>query len=109
AISVTPATIDNLVRGYGGGVAAFITAMADTVVTRGVTRDRAEWWRAPFVKQLYGEVDTMQDQAMAYDRLAKIEEASEPLKRAMKAGDREAAAAIREEFGVFADLGGVAK
>ena len=105
AISVTPATIDNLVRGYGGGVASFITSVSDTLVTQGVARDRVEWWRAPFVKQVYGEVNSVQDQALAYDHLQKIEESAEPLKRAMRAGDGRAADAIVKEFGLVAKLG----
>lgn len=109
AISVTPATIDNLVRGYGGGVASFITSVADTMVTQGVARDRVEWWRAPFVKQLYGEVDSMQDQALAYDHMQQIEQSAEPLKRAMRAGDSRAAEAIAKEFGEVSKLGHMAE
>lgn len=109
AISVTPATIDNVVRGYGGGVASFITSLADTVVTQGIARDRVEWWRAPFVKQLYGEVGATADQSIAYDRLSEIERASDPLKRAIRAGDQRAAEAISGEFGPIAKLGPVAQ
>ncbi|MFZ5527000.1 MAG: LPD38 domain-containing protein [Pseudomonadota bacterium] len=94
AISVTPASIDNVARGYGGGVTTFLSSLADTLVTQGVSRDRVEWWRAPFVKQLYGEVDTMADQALAYDRLSQIEQAAK---------------AIRDEFGPMADLGKAAQ
>lgn len=109
AISVTPASIDNVVRGYGGGVATFLTSIADTLVTQGVNRDSFEWWRAPFARQLYGEVDTQQDQALAYERLSQIEQGADPLKRAEKAGDARAASAIREEFGPLADMGKVAQ
>ena len=107
-ISLTPATINNVIRGYGGGVASFVTSIADTTATRGIDRDRTEWWRAPFVKQLYGEVDRIQDQALAYDRLGEIEKSAEPMRRALKAGDREAAQAIVEDAGQIAKLGPVA-
>lgn len=108
-ISVTPATVGNIVRGYGGGVAGFITSIADTVATQGVHRDRVEWWRAPFVKQLYGEVGVMESQALAYERLQQIEEVAEPIRRAKKANDLKAVEAMREQAGPFASLGRVAK
>lgn len=107
-ISLTPATINNVIRGYGGGVASFVTSIADTMATRGIARDKTEWWRAPFVKQVYGEVGELQDQAMAYDRLGEIEKSAEPMRRALKAGDRQAAQAIVDDVGQIAKLGPVA-
>lgn len=109
AISVTPATINNLVRGYGGGVATFILSLADMTASQGISRDTPDWYRAPFVRQLYGSVDMVQDQSLAYDRLHDIEAATVPLDRAIKAGDRRAAAAIAEDAGGLAKLGPVAR
>lgn len=108
AISVTPATINNVVRGYGGGVASFIMSVGDVFATQGVSRDEPEWWRAPFAKQLFGTVDMIQDQGLAYERLQQIDAAAEPLKRAEKAGDKRAAEAIRDDAGAIAGLGKMA-
>lgn len=109
AVSVTPATINNLVRGYGGGVATFMLSIADMTAEQGVARESRDWYRAPFVRQLYGSVDMVQDQALAYDRLHDIEASAVPMERAIKAGDKRAAAAIAEDAGGIAKLGPVAK
>ncbi|WP_375212617.1 LPD38 domain-containing protein [Aquabacterium sp.] len=106
-VSLTPATINNLVRGYGGGVASFIIALGDVVASKGVQRDDADWSKAPFAKQLYGKVDMAQDQALAYEHMQQIDDAAVPRKRALKAGDRQAADAIVNDVGEIAKLGRV--
>ncbi|MCH8180271.1 MAG: hypothetical protein IIA02_10875 [Proteobacteria bacterium] len=108
-VSLTPATINNLVRGYGGGVASFIIALGDVVASKGVQRDDADWSKAPFVKQLYGKVDMAQDQALAYEHMQQIDDAAVPRKRALKAGDRQAADAIVNDVGEIAKLGRVSE
>lgn len=103
---VSPASIENIVRGYGGGPASFILDLANVFYVRqNIERPAPEWRRAPFVKQLYGVIDAETDRMVAYDRMQDVEAVITPLKKAKRAGKWDEARAIRAEDPAMAELG----
>jgi hypothetical protein len=109
-LDFTPATLENLARSYGGGPVSFALDMANMVYVRqSIERPDIDIRRAPFIKQLYGEIDSETDRQAGFQRLDKIHEVLDPIAAAKSAKRPELAAAMREEAGPVGNLGGVLK
>lgn len=107
ALDLTPATIENLVRSYGGGPAAFALDLLNAEYARqSIKRTDLDVRRLPFVKQLYGQIDAETDRMAGFDRMNEIASKVDPIKAASKAGDNAEAAKLYKEAGPIANLGG---
>ena len=106
-VDLTPATLENLVRAYGGGPASFILDTLNAVYMRQtIERPEAELRRLPFAKQLMGTIDAETDLMLGYERMDRIKATTDPLTRAMREGNYEAAERIEREAPEMARLGG---
>lgn len=106
AIDMTPATLETLLRSYGGGPAQFTLDMLNAVYARQhIRREDIEARRLPFVKQLYGQIDAETDRVMGYERLQRAREQADPIKRALREGARDEALKMAEESDGAAYLG----
>lgn len=102
-LDLSPASIENLVRSYGGGPAAFGLDLVNALYARqSIARDTLDAKRLPFVKQALGVIDDETDRSVAYQRMDNAEAKIEPLKHAMREG---AASDVRE---LAAQAGGIA-
>lgn len=110
AIDLTPATIENLVRTYGGGPASFVLDLLNAEYARQtIKRPDLDARRLPFVKQLYGQIDAESDRMAGFDRMKDIASKVDPIVAAVKAGDNEEASKLFKEAGPIATLGGALK
>ncbi|MBI5270702.1 MAG: hypothetical protein HY856_13605 [Burkholderiales bacterium] len=104
-IDVSPASIENVVRGYGGGPASFAMDLLNVVYVRhSVERPAADWSKAPFAKQLTGVIDDETDRLVGYERLMDAEEKDARLDAASKMGGDKVRALLERE-GRTASLG----
>lgn len=109
-LDFTPATIENLVRSYGGGPASFALDLMNAVYVRqSIERPDLDVRRLPFIKQMYGRIDSETDRAMAYDRMNKIDAAVAPVNAARAAKDMDLAKSMAIEGGAMYKLGGALK
>lgn len=105
-LDMTPASLENLVRAYGGGPATFTLDILNAIYARqAIERPTPDVRRLPFVKQVYGQIDAETDRQAAYLRLEEAEKASTRLKRAQREGAAEEAQQILKDAGPIAVLG----
>jgi len=106
-LDLTPASIENLARGYGGGPANFSLDVLNALYVRqNISRPDLDTRRLPFVKQLYGVIDDETDRLVGQQRMDKVQKVMDPLKRAMREGASDDAKALVKEAGTIAGLGG---
>jgi len=106
ALDLTPATIENIVRSYGGGPASFTLDLINSVYMRQtIERPDLDARRLPFIKQLYGQIDAETDRVVGYERMEKITAASDPFERALREGHRAEARDLLEAFGPIVRMG----
>jgi hypothetical protein len=102
----SPAAIENIVRGYGGGPASFVMDSLNVAYARqSIDRPEWEWRRAPFAKQLYGVIDDETDRGTGYERMREAEAVLSPLQKAKAARNFEEVRAIQEEHPALSRLG----
>jgi len=105
-LDLTPGTIENLVRSYGGGPATFTLDMLNAVYLRqSIKRPDLEARRLPFVKQLYGVIDAETDRVASFERMEAIDSTSGRWERALREGHPGEARKVVEEFGEIARMG----
>ena len=106
-VDLTPASIENLARGYGGGPANFSLDVLNAMYVRqNISRPDLDTRRLPFVKQLYGVIDDETDRLVGQQRMDKVQKVMDPLKRAMREGASDDAKALVKDAGTIAGLGG---
>ena len=106
-LDFTPATLENLARGYGGGPASFALDLMNAVYVRqSIERPDLDVRRLPFMKQAYGVIDAETDRVLAFDRMDEIDKVVGPVEAARKAGDRDIAKMLKAEAGPLYQLGG---
>lgn len=99
-IDVTPASLENIARGYGGGPAAFALDMLNAVYARqSIERDSLDVRRLPFVKQLYGQIDAETDRVVSGERMREVREVYAPFERAKRDGKGEVMQQMLAEHG----------
>jgi hypothetical protein len=112
-IDLAPATIEGLVRGYGGGPASFTLDMLNAVYARqSIKREDVDVRRLPFIKQTYGVIDNETDRAASFASMDKLDELADPIQRAKsdaKAGSEAAAEAYERMVNEGGSLLAVAK
>ena len=106
-LDVTPATLETMARGYGGGPVGFTMDLVNAVYARqSIQRTTPRYEALPFVKQLYGVIDAETDRMIGYQRLEQAAGMVEPLQRAQREGGFTEAQEMRDEFGPMLMLGG---
>jgi hypothetical protein len=97
-IDMTPASLENLARGYGGGPVSFSLDLLNALYVRqSIARPSIDVARTPFVKQLYGQIDAEADRQVGYERLSKASEAADALARARRDGNVDEARLILKD------------
>ena len=107
-IDVTPATLEGLARGYGGGPVSFTMDILNAIYLRqAIERPTLRMEALPFVKQLYGVIDAETDRAAGYQRMEKVGKITDPMAQAKRDGNAEEVMAILDENPEIATLGEV--
>lgn len=97
---LAPSSLENLARGYGGGLASFGLDLLNAIYMRQtIERPSVESRRLPFLKQLYGVIDDETDRMVSSERMDAVKAKAEPMKRAADAGDAEAFEAMAAKWG----------
>jgi hypothetical protein len=105
-IDVAPSTIENLVRGYGGGPVSFGLDVLNALYARqSLARPEIDLHRLPFLKQLYGVIDEESDRMVGYERLDDATKKAGRMELAGKQGGGDAAREVLREDGLVAGLG----
>ena len=105
-LDVSPATLENLARGYGGGPMMFTMDLINSLYARqSIERGDLEARRLPFAKQFYGQIDNETDRMTGYARLQDVQSKSEPVRAAARVGEMAEARQIAQEGGPLALLG----
>lgn len=113
-LDVTPATIENVARSYGGGPASFVLDVLNGFYARqSIERPDLDKRRLPFFKQLYGQIDEETDRMAGAERMKEIASKVDPiiaLKRAAQtaSSDAERANLLAESKKLIADAGPIA-
>lgn len=104
-IDITPGGVENLVRGYGGGPASFVTDILNAFYVRqSLERPELDVRRLPFAKQVLGVIDSETDRTEGYTNIKEAEtivgRVKAAKKDAIKLGGRsgDLAAAAQEEM-----------
>jgi len=106
AVDLAPATIENLVRGYGGGPVGFGLDLVNAMYARqSIARPELDAKRLPFVKQFYSTIDAETDRLTGYQRLEAAEKVVDPLRHARIDGAGEEARELLKKAGPMAGLG----
>lgn len=106
-IDITPATVEVLVRSYGGGPASFVLDAINAMYARqSIERPDLDVRRLPFIKQVYGLIDAETDRFLAYERMREISSVVDPIEAARRNRDREAAVKMVAENGPIYKLAG---
>jgi hypothetical protein len=109
-IDLTPATVEALVRAYGGGPASFtLDIMNAMYVRQNIERPDVDWRRMPFAKQLYGRIDAETDRMLSYERMDRVSEVVDRVDKARRDGNIEDAKRMRDEAPELYRLGGALK
>ena len=110
ALDFTPATLENLVRAYGGGPASFTLDLMNAMYVRqSIQRPDLDVRRLPFIKQLYGRIDAETDRANAYQRIEKVASVVDPIEQAKRDRKPDDARAMLAEAPELYRLGGALK
>lgn len=105
-LDFTPATLENLLRSYGGGPASFSLDLANAMyVHQSIKRPDLDVRRLPFIKQLYGRIDAETDREISSDRMDQIASMVDKAKAAQRNGEHDVALKILKEGGPVAQLG----
>lgn len=109
-IDLSPATLENLARGYLGAPMSFGLDVVNAMYARhGIERPELDVKRLPFAKQFYAVIDNETDRMTGYARLDKAETLAEPIRRAKKVGDDIDVERLSDQSGSLAELGRAAQ
>jgi len=105
-VDVAPSTIENVLRGYGGGPVSFGLDVLNAVYARqSLARPEVELHKLPFAKQLYGVIDDETDRLVGHERLDDATKKAGRLELAGKQGGSQAVQEVLREDGKVAGLG----
>lgn len=86
-VDMAPASMENLVRSYGGGPVGFALDLVNAMYAReSIARPDLDAKKLPLVKQFYAQIDAETDRLTGYQRLEAAEKVVDPIKHAMSDG-----------------------